>query len=469
MTNRPYAEDIDRLASVCQGQVLRLGESGYEASCAGWNLAWVQRPAVVVRAATESDVSHAVRFAAAHQLAVAVQNTGHGVSIPADELSVLIVTSDLNDVAIDPEAKTATVGGGAEGMPVLQAAGEHGLAPLIGSTPHVGAVGYTLGGGFGWLGRKHGLAVDTVRALRVVLSDGRVVTTTPEEEPELFWALCGTAGSSLGVVVQMTYALAPVTEVYAGNLFYPLDMASDVFDRYLNWAGRAPGELTSAFNITAFPPLELVPEPLRGNTFVIVRGCFDSSLPAAESKLLVDEWRNWREPLMDAWSTIPFTRSAEISMDPVDPLPGASSGRWLRDADQSVLESMLDAVAGGEGPSPMLLTELRHAGGAVSQANSALSYSSREGNWLLHMVGLITSPGVDEELDRRFTAAWRNLQPLLASLPGFVNFVEGHERAKIGELAFPSDVRTRLAAAKQRYDSDNVFRHGLPLIDPKSR
>lgn len=466
MFDRPNTEEVDQLASLCEGAVLRPGDAGYEAACASWNLAWTMRPAIVVSAASESDVGHAVRFAATHDLGVAVQNTGHGVAIPADEHCVLIAMSGLNSVSIDAATHTATLGGGATWVPVLEAAGEHGLAPLVGSTPHVGVAGYTLGGGFGWLGRKHGLAVDTVRALRVVLADGQVTTASPTEEPELFWALCGTSGSSLGVVVELTIQLAPVAEVYAGNLFYPLEAATEVFERYIDWTDRANEELTSSFNITAFPPLDLVPEPLRGKIFVIVRGCVDSANPEENGKNLIDEWRNWREPVMDTWATIPFTRSAEISMDPVDPLPGATSGRWLQAADQRVLDAMLAAVVGGAGPSPMLMAELRHGGGAVNRPNAEVSYAAREGNWLFEMVGLIMGPGADEELDRRFTQAWNSLDSLLAPLPGFVNFVEGVERVQIDEQTFPADVRKRLAAVKHRYDPANLYRYGLPLMEP---
>lgn len=464
MTIRHDPDSAAQLTAICQGAVLLPGDEKYAETCAGWNLAWTQRPAVVVRAASESDVTHAVRYATAQGLAVAVQNTGHGVTIPADEYSVLIVTADLDDVRINPQARTATVGGGSAWAPVLAAAQRHGLAPLLGSAPHVGAVGYSLGGGFGWLARKHGLAVDSVRSLRVVLADGRVVTASATEEPELFWALCGTAGSALGVVVEMTITLAPVSVVYAGNLFYPISAARDVFDRYLDWASQAPTELTSAFNITSFPPLEAVPELLRGKTFVIVRGCYADS-PGANEEVgieLVDQLRTWREPLMDTWATIPFARSGEISMDPVDPVPAASSGRWLSKLDHTVLEVMFDAIT--DDTAPMLFVEARHAGGAIRRDNPAVSFAARGGEWLLEFVGMITGPGADAELDRRFETAWRRIATNLSDLPGYLNFAEGHEQVQISRQAFDGETLARLATVKRHYDPDDLFRHGIPLM-----
>lgn len=469
MSNQSHPDAFEQLAASCQGAVLHPGDARYEQTCAGWNLAWTQRPAVVVRASSEADVIHAVRYAAAQELSVAVQNTGHGVTVPADDQSVLISTKGLDQVTIDPHAGTATIGGGTTWGPVLAAAQEHGLAPLLGSAPHVGSVGYSLGGGFGWLARKHGLAVDAVRALRVVLADGRAVTTSPTEESELFWAMCGTAGGSLGVVVDMTVALVPVTDVYAGNLFYPLDVAREVFDRYVSWTDHAPEELTSAFNITAFPPLDIVPEPLRGNTFVIVRGCFAGAPGDETGQQLVDQWRSWRGPLMDTWATIPFARSAEIAMDPVDPVPTASSGRWLTALDGTVLEAMLDAVVGGDSPSPMLFAETRHGGGATHRENSAVSFGVRDGQRMLELVGMITAPGTDAELERRFEITWQRLSAHLAPLPGFLNFAEGHEKIQIARHAFDDQTRQRLTAAKHNYDPRDGFRHGIPLASSGAR
>lgn len=465
MSNHPHPNGIKQLAASCHGPVLHPADDLYAETCQGWNLAWTQRPAAVVRAASENDVTHAVRYADAQGLSVAVQNTGHGVTVPADEQSVLIVTKDLDQVSIDPQARTATIGGGVTWEPVLAAAQEHGLAPLLGSAPHVGAVGYSLGGGFGWLARKHGLAVDTVRSLRVVLADGRTVTASPTEESELFWAMCGTSGSGLGVVVEMTIALAPVTDVYAGNLFYPLDAAAEIFDRYVNWSEQAPVELTSAFNITAFPPLDLVPEPLRGNTFVIVRGCYAGAPGDETGRQLVNEWRTWREPLMDTWATMPFARQAEISMDPVDPVPAATSGRWLSRLDNTVLQAMLDAVVGGGAPSPMMFAETRHGGGATHRENPAVSFGVRDGQRMLELVGMITTPGTDAELERRFESTWERIRANLNPLPGYLNFAEGHEKVQISHQSFDRPTRERLTAAKHLYDPRNVFRHSIPLAD----
>ena len=450
------------LRDACEGEVLAPDEPGFDAACAPWNAAWTQRPAVVVRAATERDVVHAVRHAAAAGLGVAVQSTGHGVTVPADEDCVLIAMGALDSVTVDAASATATVGGGATWAPVLAAAQEHSLAPLVGSSPHTGAVSFSLGGGIGWLTREHGLAVDAVRSLRVVLADGSVVTASPTEEPDLFWALCGTGGGSLGVVVSMTVGLVPVSEVYAGSLFYPAEDARAVFDRYRDWAPASPTGMTSAFTIAVFPPIEAVPEPLRGRAFAIVRGCFTGEdLTAGEE--LVNEWRDWRAPEIDLWGPLPFARSAEISQDPVDPMPACTTGRWVSGLSEELLEVMVEAVLGEPHPSPVLFAEARHTGGAMSAPNESVSFAARDAEFCVEIIGLLADARADEEIDRRSQAAWDRLDANLAALPGYLNFVEGEERVTMARTAFPEEARSRLARLADRYDPDRVFRYALPL------
>lgn len=458
--NASTGSGFDRLVASCTGPVLIPEDDAYARACASWNVTWNHHPAVVVQAAGEADVIAAVRFAADQGLAVVVQATGHGVTTTADDRSLLLQTAGLDAIRLDPDARQVTVGGGVTWSPVLAQAQQHGLAPLLGSAPHVGAVGYTLGGGFGWLGRAHGLAVDQVRSLRVVLADGRVVTTSPDHEPDLFWALCGAGGGSLGVVVEMTIGLAEVAEVYAGNLFYPLDAAGDVFERYRTWVAQTPQALTSAFNITAFPPLDVVPAPLRAKTFVIVRGCQVGE--PAEAAAQIDRWRQWRTPLIDTWGAMPFARSAEISQDPVDPVPAASSGRWLATLDDQVLDAMLAGFP-DDGPPSLLFAETRHAGGAISRPNPHVSFAARDAAHSLEMVGLVTSPEVAAGIDRRFTSTWQQLAGHLAQLPGYLNFVEGPERVDAMTQAFDDEHLRRLAMIKRAYDPTDVFRYGVRL------
>lgn len=422
-----------------------------------WNLSFQHRPAAIAEPTSVSDVVAAVANARSRGLRVAIQATGHGPTALADEQSLLLSLRHLDWLTIDSDRATATVGGGALWAPVLAQAQEHGLAPLLGSSPHLGAVGYSLGGGLGWLARRHGLAVDRVRRLTVVLADGAVVVASPSEHTELFWALLGAGAGSLGVVVEMETELVPVTDVYAGNLFYPIDAAAAVFDRWCAWIEEADADFTSSFLLSSFPDLDIVPPPLRGRSFTIVRGCHCGD--PAEGAALVDRWRAWREPVLDFFAPTPFRQMAAISQDPVDPLPALTSGRWLQEVDRTTFTAISDLMT----QPGLLFSEIRHVDGALAQPNPAASFAAREGRFTLEGVAITPTPeafGAARAALDRLTAATTHQH---APLPGYLNFVEVDERRRMVERAFGAETRRRLSEVKRAVDPDDVFGYGLVL------
>jgi len=207
------AFDTDQIADLrsnIRGQVILPEDAEYESARLAWNLAVNQHPALIVIAADAEDIAAALRFAALVDLDVTVQSTGHGVARPATDC-LLLITSELKGVQIDATARTAWVEAGAKWGAVLNAAQAVGLAPLLGSSPGVGAIGYTLGGGMGWLARKYGLAADSVLRFEVVLANGEKVSTSPTENADLFWALGG-GGGAFAVVTGMEIKLYPVVD-----------------------------------------------------------------------------------------------------------------------------------------------------------------------------------------------------------------------------------------------------------------
>jgi FAD/FMN-containing dehydrogenase len=223
--------ELSRLRARIQGEVHTPDDPGYDDARATWNLAFDPRPAIVVEAADADDVAVAMTFADRADLGVAVQATGHGLTASFDD-ALLISTRRMSSFAVDPVARTAHLEAGCLWGPVLAEAQLHGLAPLAGSAPHVGAVGYTLGGGMGWLARRHGLSADKVRAVELVTADGQRRRVTSEADPELFWALRGGGAGTLGVVTALEIDLVDVGDVYAGNLLYPAHLAAEVFARF---------------------------------------------------------------------------------------------------------------------------------------------------------------------------------------------------------------------------------------------
>ncbi len=429
----------------------------YDTASSGFNLIFRHRPDVIVDAASVEDVAAAVRHAAATGAKVAVQATGHGVTVPADG-AVLILTRGLDDVEIDPDAWTARIGAGSKWAPVLAAAQSHGLAPLLGSSSDVGAVGYTLGGGFGWLGRRYGLAADHVRSFTVVTADGSVIRTDEDSHPDLFWALRGGGAGSLGVVVAMEIDLVPVTEVYAGNLWYPAELAAELFAFYTDWSAKLPDEMTTSFAMMAMPPLDEVPEPMRGRTFAVIRGCHSGD--PAEAKALVDEWRSRWEPEMDLFGPMPFTMADTISDEPTDPVPAISSARWLTGLDTDVLAAVTEALAPAPHPSSVAVVEIRHAGGAVGRHVDGSSYTARDAERLVHAVALAFDPDMAADGAARIARMWERLTPYLSGA-AYLNLVEGDERRQQAKASFGAATWQRLQAVKQAYDPENLFANGI--------
>ena len=254
---------IDRaLDRVLAGRAYRPGSPGFDAACAGFDLAAIPAPDVAVRAASEADVSTAVRFAARHGLPVAVRATGHG-TIPGADGGVLIDTRAMSAVTVDPARRTATIGAGATWAPVLAACAPLGLAPLCGSAPGVGAVSYTLGGGLGPIGRRYGYSADRVRRLRVVTATGEPREVTADTEPELFWAIRG-GGGNFGVTTELEIDLMPVPRLYGGGLFFPGQAAPELLAAFGRCTAVAPDELSLSIAFITFPDIDPVPAPLRG-------------------------------------------------------------------------------------------------------------------------------------------------------------------------------------------------------------
>ncbi len=450
--------DTTELNRRLSGTAFGPGDPEFSGASDPWNTSFSHKPTVVIAASEVQDVVEAIRFAGAHDLKVAIQATGHGVTSPADG-ALLILTRALSGVVVDEERRSAKVGGGVTWEPVLNAAADVGLAPLLGSSPHTGAVGFTLGGGFGWLGRRYGMASDHVRSFTVVLADGSIVKASAESEGELFWALRGGGSGSLGVIVEMEIGLVPVGTVYGGNLFYPIEVASDVFDRYCFWSEGLSDDFTTSFDIVNFPPIEIVPEPLRGRAFAVVRGCHCGDPEVAGH--LVDRWREWLAPEIDTFMRMPFREVASISQDPVDPLPALTSARWLNGLGPDVFEAMYEAVLGGDGPSPILFVEARHGGGAMGRAESDGSYVLPEADRLLQVVGVTPEPEARREAERRAEVLWQRVTPQIDSV--YLNLMEGDERRSQTRNAFDFASWARLVEVKRRVDPNNVFAHGLDL------
>jgi FAD/FMN-containing dehydrogenase len=437
-----------------RGRLVVRADGWWDAARAAWNLAVDQQPSAVVEAQDAADVAATVAFAREHGLRVAPQGTGHNAA-PLGDLrgTVLLKTHRMRGITIDPDARTARVEAGVLWQELVDAAAEHGLCGLLGSSPDVGVVGYTLGGGLSWFGRKHGLSCSAVLSAEVVTADGVQRRVDAENDPELFWALRG-GGGSFAVVTALELRLLPVGEVHAGALFWPAERGEDVWLSWREWVDTLPEDMTTWARFLQFPPLPEVPEPLRGGSFVVVEVCHLGS--RAEADALLAEMRRLA-PAMDTVATIPTTALTHVHMDPEHPVPGRGEGMLLAELPEEAVRRLVQVGGAGSG-SPLLSLEVRHLGGALGRASTG-ALPSLPGRFAVFAVGMAVDAGAARAIDERCDAVLDALAPWDAGYR-YLNF---SERSADPSAFFPPGTQARLRAVKAQYDPEDVLRANHPV------
>lgn len=450
---------VDDLRDGGRRTVYLPADAGYDEARAAWNLVVDQHPAAVLMAESAGDIQAGIQYARRNGLDVMLQATGHGVIRPADG-ALLINTSRMNGVSIDPDARIAWIEAGATWGQVLPKAQEHGLAPLLGSSPGVGAVAYTLGGGAGWLARKYGLACDSVNRFEVVTAEGEKRTVSPDENPDLFWGLRG-GGGALAAVTGMEVRLFPVDTVLGGSIVYPAALAGKIFREWRQWIRTVPEELTTSVKIINFPDMDIVPEPMRGQTFVMVSACYAG--PVEEGATLMEHWTEWQEPVMNLLRPMPFSDVAEISQDPADPMPSFVTGAWVRELTDDAIEAMVRYATLQEAQLPLIFLEVRHLGGAVTrQDENGSAFGHRDAELLLELVGLAPAPPVFAALTAYADQLKAELAPALTGTV-YMNFLEGEESVARVRDGFTPEKFARLVELKAKYDPDHVFNRAIAI------
>ena len=461
---------FEELRARLRGAAYAPGEEGYDEARKAWNLNAHQYPALVVMAAGAADVIAAVRLARDEGLGVGVMATGHGFVAPCDG-GVLINTSRMKGVRVDPEAQTARVEPGALWTDVIPEAQVFGLAGLVGSSSIVGVVGYTMGGGFGWLGRKYGFHADSVREADVVNAEGDLLRVSAYEHPDLFWGLKG-GGGNFGIVTSMEFALYPLTTVYGGNLFYSLEQAAEVLDLYNQWVDTLPDEMTTAVAFMNFPPRPAVPEPLRGRSFISVRGCYCGD-PVEEGEELLKPWREFGEPQVDMFKVMPFREMDMISMNPVDPIGAYTHVELLGELSPESIDKLVE-LAGAETESPLVTLELRQLGGALARPPADLSpIGQRDSRYVMYGLGFSPNPEATPEVAQRLREhlayVAEEMRPYETGAT-FVNFlVVGDWDLERTRASYSPEDWERLVELKDRYDPNNLFRFNRNIPPSSTR
>lgn len=439
------------------GTVFYAGDPGWDGACAAWIADVDQHPAAAAVVRSAEDVSAIVVSAAERGLKVMAQATGHGaMTLGSLTNTVLIRTSALAQVEIDPSQRTAWCGAGAEWGAIAAAAAGHGLAAQAGSSPDVGATGYLLSGGLSWLSRQRGLAVNDVLRLEVVTAEGAVRRVDAGHDPDLFWALRG-GGGSFGIVTAVELRLHVLPTAAAGTLFFPISRGGEVLHAWRRWIEGVSERTMSCGRLLQFPPLPELPPLLRGQAFTVVEVAHQGTL--AELDATIRPLRNL-DPSMDTITEIPVPALADLHMDPPGPVPCRGNGMLLKDLPPNAIDALVATAGQGSG-SPLASVELRHLGGAIARRPPhAGALSHLDAKFLLYAVGFTPDPASMTKVEAHIERVERALRPWSADL----HYANLDERADGGRTRFHDRITLeRLHAIKSRIDPGNVITSGHPV------
>lgn len=446
------SSDLDELRRRVRGAVHGPADPDYPT--VGFNVALERHPAAVVDAADAADIAATVRFAAAHGMTVGVFATGHG-GTPVGSRSILVRTTALDTCEVDPEQRTARIGAGVRWQSVLDAAVPHGLAPLCGSAPTVGVVGYLSGAGIGPLVRTVGSSADHIRSMTVVTGDGTLVTATADENPELFWGLRGGKGT-LGIVTEAVIEMPVIAEIYGGALYFDGADAVRVLRAWRDWAAGLPDEASTSLALLNLPAMPQVPPMLAGKLTVAVR--YASVADAESAAAVLAPIRESAQPLLDAVGPMPYAAVGAIHADPPGPMPVRERGGLLAALPDEAVDVIVGAVTSPVAPL-LPVVEIRALGGAYAReprVRSALCH--RDAPFNLNMVGVLADEQAAAAVTGAVDGALAALEPWMtgATLP---NFVASDDPARV-RASYDEDTAAWLAALADRLDPHGVFRVG---------
>jgi hypothetical protein len=437
-----------------RGQVVERGEPGYDDHRKIWNGSISRRPALIARCAGVSDVIGAVKLGRQHGLPVAVRGGGHsfpGHSVADDAL--VIDLSVMKGVRVDPEARTARVQAGVLLGELDRETQVFGLAAPSGIVTHTGVAGLTLGGGIGWIMRKHGLSVDQLRSVDLVTADGEFVKANEDENADLFWGIRG-GGGNFGIVTEFEFNLVPVgPTILAGPIFWAMEDSPSVLRFYRDWVADAPDELMTIIVHRKAPPLPFVPQELHGKPVVMVVCCWIGD--PEEGERFIQPLRDFGSPVADTCMPKPFLMH-QAMLD-----PSWVPGRWyyMRSCDVNELTDEIIDVTVEHSlkiDSPLTSFPIWQTGGAVSRVrDDETAFNGRHAGFTYNITcSTETADGFDQEREwvRNF---WSALEPWHTTV--YVNFLmeEGEDRIR---QAYGDEKYARLKALKQKYDPSNFFR-----------
>ncbi len=457
---------ISTLKQSSRARVITREDPDYDAARAVYNGMIDKRPLAIARCVDAADVIAAVKAAREHRVLVAVRAGGHnGPGLGTCDDGLVIDLSAMRGVRVDPSRRTVRVDPGCTSGDVDHTTHAFGLAVPFGIVSSTGVAGLTLGGGTGYLTRKHGLTIDNLLEADVVLADGRFVTASEESHPELFWALRG-GGGNFGVVTSFLFSAHPVSTVYAGPIFWEATHAKAVMQGYREFLPGAPEELGSFVGLKSVPPLEPFPRDYWGKRACAVISSYVG--PADEGEKVMARLLGGLPPPIFNWmGAMPFP-AMQALFDPF--FPKGLQWYWKGDFVRSLPDEAIDTHIAQAAAAPTLfsLMHLYPIDGAVHRvAKDATAWSQRDAGWSMVIAGIDPDPKGADALKHWGRAYWTAVHPF--NLEGaYTNFLMDDEAEGRVQASFGANY-PRLAAIKAKYDSDNFFRVNQNIVPASER
>lgn len=438
----PDEATIQDFRAGLRGQVILPGDASYDEARTVWNGMIDRRPALIARCTGVADISRAIRFARDQHLLLAVRGGGHNVTGAGTcDGGLVIDLSPMKAVQVESERQTARVEAGATWKDFDEEAQKYGLATTGGLISSTGVAGFTLGGGIGWLVRKHGLACDNLLSAEVVTADGQLVRASADEHPDLYWGLRG-GGGNFGVVTTFEFALHPVTTVVGGIVAHPLSRAREVLQFYRHFIATAPDELTT---LVIFATIE-------GHQIIGIAACYAG--PVEQGAEVMRPLKEFGPPVMDMMGPLPYIALQQAN-DPTAPagLQNYWKAAFLQDLSDEPINAMIEYAT--HATSPFSMIHLHQLGGAMNRvAADATAFAHRDSGFVVNIIGMWQEPGDNEQHIDWARGLFAALQPYAHG--AYINFLGDEGQARVCSAYGPN--YERLVALKNKYDPTNLFR-----------
>jgi FAD/FMN-containing dehydrogenase len=455
LSSSATAVAIDQLRDRFDGRVTLPGDTGYDQARKVFYGKWDRRPAAVVRPTSAEEVARVVTLAADTGSELAVRSGGHSLAgHSVSEGGIVLDLAELTALEVDLEGRTAWAQTGLTAGAYTHAVGEHGLVTGFGDTGSVGIGGLTLGGGVGFLVRKHGLTIDNLLAAEVVTADGRVLQVDDQHHPELFWAIRG-GGGNFGVATRFKFRLHELPSIVGGLLLLP--GSPEVIEGLAAAASAAPEELSMIANIMVAPPMPFLPPAAHGQLVVMALLAYAGDAGAGERA--VAPFRALAEPIADMVQPMPYAGLFQGG-DEIEVVEESARSLFCDTVDAAAARAVVEHL--GASTAPMAVAQLRVLGGAMARVPAEATAFAHRDRRIMAAVGCV----YEQAADRPANDAWADgfAAALRQGDPGvYVNFLsdEGPERVR---QAYPGTTWDRLVEVKRRYDPHNLFRrnHNIP-------